>query len=241
MAKAKASPKKKAAAAAKAPLPQRIKRWVVRGMLGLAGFFLLWIIVYSVIAPPITPYMIGERRVLGEVEYEWADAEDISPMVLAAVVAAEDANFCQHGGFDVGAIRAAIEEGADRGASTITQQVVKNAFLWHGRSWLRKALEASMTPVVELLWSKRRILEVYVNIAEFDEGIFGVAAAARHHFGVGPDELTEVQAARLAMVLPSPKLRSASNPTNRERARTASILDGAHTIRKDGRADCFRN
>ena len=137
--------------------------------------------------------------------------------------------------------REAIEGGSNRGASTLTQQVVKNVYLWHGRSWLRKALEAGLTPLVEALWSKRRILEVYLNVAEFDEGVFGVEAASRHYFGVGPGELTASQAARLASVLPSPKTRSASQPGAQLRKRAASIADGAATIRKDGRAACFED
>ena len=135
----------------------------------------------------------------------------------------------------------ALESGALRGGSTISQQVVKNVYLWHGRSWLRKALEALITPYVEATWSKRRILEVYLNVAEFDEGVFGVEAAARHYFGVGPDELTRVQAARLAAILPNPKGRSASRPTDRVRRRAAQILSGADTIAVDGRADCFES
>ncbi len=126
-----------------------------------------------------------------------------------SVVAAEDANFCLHWGFDMAAIRKAIDEGGNRGASTISQQVVKNVFLWHGRSWLRKAMEAAITPVVELVWSKRRILEVYLNVAEFDTGVFGVQAAAQHYFGVSAADLSAVQAARLAAVLPDPKGRDA--------------------------------
>jgi monofunctional biosynthetic peptidoglycan transglycosylase len=137
------------------------------------------------------------------------------------------------------AIRLAIEEGEGRGASTISQQVVKNVFLWHGRSYLRKAMEAVLTPVVELLWSKERILEVYLNVAEFDEGVFGVQAAAQHHFGVDAKDLSDVQAARLAAVLPDPKGRSASNPSDFVRSRTRSILSGAETIAADGRAGCF--
>jgi monofunctional biosynthetic peptidoglycan transglycosylase len=156
-----------------------------------------------------------------------------------SAVAAEDANYCLHWGFDMAAIREAIDRGGTRGASTIPQQVVKNVYLWHGRSWLRKALEAGLTPAVELVWSKRRILEVYLNVAEFDRGVFGVEAAARHYFGVGASELTPVQAARLAAILPDPKGRSASDPSPFVRQRAASILDGAETIRVDGRADCF--
>ena len=104
-------------------------------------------------------------------------------MMARSVVAAEDANYCLHWGFDMGAIREALEDGAARGASTISQQTVKNTFLWQGRSWFRKALEALLTPVVELVWTKRRLLEVYLNVIEFDEGVFGVEAAAQSYFG----------------------------------------------------------
>jgi monofunctional biosynthetic peptidoglycan transglycosylase len=139
------------------------------------------------------------------------------------------------------AIRAALEEGSGRGASTLSQQVVKNVYLWHGRSWARKALEAVITPVVEMIWPKRRIIEVYLNVAEFDEGVFGIDAAAHHYFGVAPSQLSAIQAARLAMVLPNPKGRSASKPTSAQRKRTAQIRDGAATIRLDGRANCFED
>jgi len=132
-----------------------------------------------------------------------------------------------------------MDAGGARGASTISQQVVKNVYLWHGRTLWRKALEAAITPVVEAVWSKRRILEVYLNIAEFDTGVFGVQAAARHYFGVDAADLTPVQAARLAAILPDPKGRSASNPSQQVRARAGRILDGAETIRVDGRAACF--
>ena len=145
-----------------------------------------------------------------------------------SAVAAEDANFCLHWGLDVNAIRDRIARGGNGGASTISQQVVKNVYLWHGRSWAREAM-----------WSKGRILELYLNIAEFDEGVFGVQAAARHYFGVNASDLTAVQAARLAAILPSPKTRSASDPSASVRRRAASILDGAATIRVDGRAACF--
>lgn len=202
---------------------------------------LLWILSYRIINPPTTLYMLSERGYLGEIDSQWVDADDVAPVMLRAVVAAEDANFCLHMGFDLDAIKNAIDSGANRGASTITQQVVKNAFLWHGRSWARKALEALITPVVELTWSKRRILEVYVNIAEFDEGVFGVHAASRHYFGIGPESLSSVQAARLAMVLPAPKARSAEAPTAAQRRRIAVIEDGAQLIATDGRAACFED
>ena len=139
----------------------------------------------------------------------------------------------------VGATRAAIEEGGNRGASTLTQQTVKNVWLWQGRSWPRKALEALFTPVVEAIWSKRRILEIYLNVAEFDTGVFGIEAAAQHHFGVSAADLSAQQAALLAAVLPNPKERQAVNPSSATQRRARAIADGAATIRADGRAACF--
>ena len=174
-------------------------------------------------------------------DFSWVDFDEISPIMAQSVVAAEDANFCLHWGFDMAAIRTAIDDGGNRGASTLTQQTVKNIFLWPARSWSRKALEALLTPVVEIMWSKQRILEIYLNIAEFDIGVFGVEAAAQHYFGVQPKNLSPVQAAHLAAVLPSPKTRSASNPTSFVRARATAIADGAATIVKDGRSACFED
>ncbi len=200
---------------------------------------LLTISLFAFVDPPTTPYMFSEGRRLGGVDQSWVALEDITPDLARSAVAAEDANFCQHWGFDVKAIRAAIEGGSARGGSTISQQVVKNVFLWQGRSWVRKALEALITPVVEAVWTKHRIIEVYLNVAEFDEGVFGVEAASWHYFKVGPDELTAAQAARLAAVLPNPKGRSASKPSNATRKKAASIMDGAATIGRDGRAACF--
>jgi monofunctional biosynthetic peptidoglycan transglycosylase len=217
------------------------RRWFLRGLLGLAVFVALMIGLYAVVNPPVTPYMLGERMRGEAIRYDWVPMERIAPVMARSVVAAEDANFCLHWGFDMEAIREAIEEGGQRGASTIPQQTVKNVYLWHGRSWPRKAMEAALTPLVELVWSKRRILEVYLNVAEFDRGVFGVEAASRHYFGVSAADLTPMQAARLAAVLPDPKGRSASEPSRFVRNRAASIADGAATIRADGRAACFES
>lgn len=202
------------------------------------GFVLLATLIYALIAPPTTPYMFSEGRRLGGVTRDWVSMEDIAPVMARSAVAAEDANFCLHWGLDVNAIRGAVERGRG-GASTISQQVVKNVYLWHGRSWLRKAIEALWTPLTEAAWSKRRILELYLNVAEFDEGVFGVQSAARHYFGVDAADLTPVQAARLAAILPSPKNRSASNPSQFTRNRASQIMSGAATIAADGRAECF--
>ncbi|MGO4916772.1 monofunctional biosynthetic peptidoglycan transglycosylase [Pseudogemmobacter sp. W21_MBD1_M6] len=200
-----------------------------------------FVVLFSLVNPPTTYYMLSESRRLGGIEQDWVAISEMSQFVPRSVVAAEDANFCLHWGFDMSAIRKALDEGAARGASTLSQQVVKNVYLWHGRSWPRKALEAILTPAVEAVWTKRRILEVYLNVAEFDEGVFGIDAAAHHYFDVSPDKLTALQAARLAAVLPNPKDRSASKPTAYIRKRTGSIMDGAATIRADGRSACFES
>ncbi|MBM1220637.1 monofunctional biosynthetic peptidoglycan transglycosylase [Ponticoccus sp. SC2-23] len=214
-------------------------RWIMRLFFGAIAVVLLAVIAIAAIDPPITPYMYQERQRLDEIRSEWVDLDEIAPVMARSAVAAEDANFCEHWGLDLDAIRQAMEDGAVRGASTISQQTVKNVYLWHGRSYVRKAVEALLTPVVEAVWSKRRILEVYLNVAEFDEGVFGVQAAAQHYFGVDAADLSAVQAARLAAVLPNPKNRSASNPSSFVRSRAASIADGAATILADGRAACF--
>ena len=217
-----------------------LRRVVLWGVLGVCGFALLWTLLYAVINPPTTPYMISEGRRLDGVRQDWVAMDDIAPVMARSVVAAEDANFCLHWGLDVNAIQSAVESGRG-GASTISQQVVKNVFLWHGRSWARKAIEALWTPLSEAVWSKRRIVEIYLNVAEFDEGIFGVQAAARHYFGVDASDLTARQSARLAAILPSPKNRSAANPSSFTRNRAAAIMSGAATIAADGRSECFES
>jgi monofunctional biosynthetic peptidoglycan transglycosylase len=216
-------------------------RWVTRLGLAVVVVAVGVIVAHRAIDPPKTLYMRQEESRLGGIDHGWTPMARIAPVMARAVVAAEDANFCRHWGFDMTAIRKAIADGGRRGASTISQQVVKNVYLWHGRSWPRKALEALITPVVEAIWPKRRILEVYLNIAEFDTGVFGIEAAARHYFGVAPSALRPVQAARLAAILPAPKQRSASAPGAFVRDRAAQIMDGAATIRRDGRAACFED
>ena len=227
------------------PVMRSIKRRVWRVILRTISVAfivaVLLVVLTAFINPPTNAYISSENRRLGGVKQDWVPMEDIAPVMARSVVAAEDANFCQHWGFDLVAIKLAIAQGSSRGASTLSQQTVKNVFLWQGRSWLRKAMEALMTPLVEAIWTKRRIVEVYLNVAEFDEGVFGVGAAAKHYFGVKPAQLTATQAARLAAILPSPKTRSASKPSNAVRKRTRQIISGAATIRADGRADCFES
>lgn len=218
-----------------------IIRWSFRGICVVVFLTVAITALWAVINPPTTFYMMQESRRLGGVDYRWVSMDNIAPVMARSAVAAEDSNFCLHWGLDVTAIRKALDEGSGRGASTISQQVVKNVFLWHGRSWVRKVMEAALTPLMELVWSKRRILEVYLNVAEFDEGVFGIEAAAQHYFGLNAASLSAVQAARLAAILPDPKGRSAHRPSNFVRNRAGQIVDGAATIRADGRNACFQS
>ena len=240
-------PDPEALAQSDAPRARRRLRPLRRGAWWLAGW-LRWIglrllalmaalvLLFSVVNPPTSWTIIaGQREFPGRAERQWTDIDDIAPQMVRAVVAAEDANFCRHWGFDMVEIRRVIASGSSRGASTITQQTAKNVFLWQGRSWPRKALETLYTPMIEALWSKRRIVEVYLNLAEFGRGVFGVHAAAQHYFKTTPDRLTMAQAAALASILPAPKKR---NPQTGS-ARTRAIVSGARTIQADGRDSCL--
>jgi monofunctional biosynthetic peptidoglycan transglycosylase len=220
-------------------------RWLLRKLFYAVAIFavltVLLVTLFRFANPYLTYYFVSERMRLGEVNRQWVPIDSFSPFVARSVVAAEDAQFCTHHGFDLAAIKLALKDKKHRrGGSTLSQQVAKNVFLWQGRTWLRKGLEVWFTVLIELIWPKKRILEVYLNIAEFDEGIFGAAAAGRSYFNTPPDKLTALQAARLAAVLPSPKKRSANAPSKELRRRTRQIIAGAATIRQDGRADCFQ-
>lgn len=245
MVKQARKPRKKKAAKSAAGIPRipsgrQMLRWAGRGLVGAAALFLLLVLVYTILNPPMTAYMLAESIRNGGIKRDWVSLEEMSEEVPRAVVAAEDANFCLHWGFDMAAIREAIDQGGTRGASTLTQQTVKNVFLWHGRSWPRKALEALMTPVVELVWTKRRTLEIYLNVAEFGQGVFGIEAAAQHYFGIPARDLSGARAALLAAALPDPKDRNPARPSGYLRKRARQIAEGADTIRADGRADCFQ-
>ena len=226
-------------------LPRALRRlllWPLR-LLGWALIgAVLWVAAYRWVDPPGGYYMAREWLRLGHVERQWRDLDAVSSDLARAVMAAEDAKFCDHWGFDVAAIRQVLEGGDEgrrmRGASTISQQVAKNVFLWHGRSWVRKGLEAGFTLMIEGLWGKRRILEVYLNVAELGEGVFGAEAAAQRYFVRAAARLSLEQAARLAAVLPDPKGRDPRRGTDYMLHRSASIADGAETLRQTGRADC---
>lgn len=215
--------------------------WLSRLALACLAVAVLVVGVYRFVDPPLTYLTLTEKRRLGSISHSWVPMEEISPELARAVVAAEDANFCLHWGFDMAAIRDAASSGAERGASTLTQQVVKNVFLWPDRSWTRKTLEALITPIVELLWPKRRILEVYLNVAEFGEGVIGAEAAAEAFYRQRAEDVTLEQSAAMAAVLPNPKARSVTKPSDFLKKRALQIADGAKTIQSDGRSACFED
>nr|WP_234987814.1 monofunctional biosynthetic peptidoglycan transglycosylase [Lysobacter spongiicola] len=217
------------------PRPRR--RWLRRLLalpLVLALFTVLQVASLRFIDPPFSAFMAARQLqaiTSGEQDfnlaYDWRDREDVSAHLPLAVVAAEDQKFAGHHGFDIEAIRKARRNnergGKVRGASTISQQTAKNLFLWSGRSWVRKGLEAWYTALIELMWPKSRILEVYVNVAEFGDGVYGAQAAATRYFGKDASALQPAEAARLAAVLPSPKRYSAERPGPYVQRRTAAI------------------
>ncbi len=173
-------------------------------------------LLFRWIAPPFTPLMVLRWTQGHGIDQRWVPLEEISSHLVRAAIASEDGKFCSHSGFDWAAIDNAIdryeEGGRVLGASTISMQTAKNVFLWPGRNFLRKGLEAYLTPFIEALWPKRRIMEVYLNIAEWGDGIYGAEAAARHHFRKSAKALSAREAALLILVLPDPLDRSAARP-----------------------------
>ncbi len=187
---------------------RRALGWIIRLSLIVAAFSAIWVAAYRYINPPITTLMVIERLRVGKLERDWRPLTAISPNLRHAVIATEDSPFCRHHGFNWKEIYRAYQDAERRrGGSSITQQTAKNAFLWPDASWLRKGVEAGFAILIELIWPKERILEVYLNIAEFDAGVFGAEAAARHYFGVSASDLSLDQATRLAWLLPSPRSR----------------------------------
>lgn len=213
---------------------RRKKSWMRRVLLLLPGLWLaslVPVLLLRFVDPPTSAFMLArhwEARADADfrLRWRWVDWDQVSPQLPIALVAAEDQKFPHHRGFDLDAISNVLGEGGDRparGASTISQQVAKNLFLWRGRSWLRKAIEAYYTLAIEVLWPKRRILEVYLNIAEFGDGVYGAEAAAQHYFGIPAARLDGSQAALLAAVLPNPKRYRVDAPSPQVLQRRAWI------------------
>ena len=195
----------------------RLLWWVVSLFLWLWVLSALIVLLLRFVPPPTTSFMIQTAFRNGLYAYRWQPYEQISPDMALAAIAAEDQRFPAHSGFDIDAINAAIrdaESGANlRGASTITQQVAKNLFLWPGGGFVRKGIEAWLTVLIELFWDKQRILEVYLNVAQFSDRTFGVEAASQQFFQISAQDLTAQEAALLAAVLPGPELYSIDAPS----------------------------
>jgi len=195
---------------------RRLKRALLLAPVAFLTLSIVLVVIYRFLPPPITPLMVI-RLVEGEdLDKDWVSYDQVSPYVFKAVIAGEDARFCQHLGFDLEAIGKALQHNKRsrhlRGASTITQQTAKNLFLWPGRDPVRKVFEAYFAVLLELFWDKRRILEVYVNVVEFGHGIYGIEAAAQAYYKKSAKDLTAEEAARLAAILPSPLHRTPQRP-----------------------------
>lgn len=211
-------------------------------LLALALLPIGGVLIHAVVPPPATLLMVSQVVAGHGLAYRWRSLNHISPRLVEAVIASEDTQFCAHDGFDFKAIEKAMDSNARgrrvRGGSTISQQTAKNVFLWPGRSWVRKGLEAGYTVLIETVWSKRRILEVYLNVAEWAPGVYGAEAAARHWYGKSADALTAREAARLAAILPSPRRYSASAPGPYVRRRASRVQAAMGTVRNEGLAAC---
>ncbi len=214
-------------------------KWSVRFVLFFFSLIFIILLLTKWINPPITTVILSESISLDQkVNQEWRTIDKIGKNVILTVLASEDSNFCTHNGFDFNEIFRAKEKGFSRGASTISQQVSKNLILWRERSWFRKGLEALITIMIEALWSKKRILEIYLNIAETGNGYFGIQAISNSLFKKNSYDLTLKEASYIAVTLPNPKKRNAKKLSINLKKRAESVRNGANTLRLDGRASC---
>jgi monofunctional biosynthetic peptidoglycan transglycosylase len=232
------------------------RRSLIARILGLAAkaavlfvlVSLLWVLAYRFVPVPVTWPMARDALAGRHVERQWVGLSRIAPAVPRAAIGAEDARFCEHNGFDFEAMEAAAARNAKaaergsakvRGGSTISQQTAKNAFLWPGRSYIRKGLEAYFTVLIEAIWGKPRIMEVYLNIAEMGPGIYGVEAAAQHYFHKSAAQLTPAEAARIAAILPQPIKRNAAAPGRFVKRYANRIERRARVVRNEGIDGCL--
>lgn len=204
-------------------------------------FSVLWVLLYRFVPPPVTATMILDGKGITK---DWVPLGEIDPDMPRAVIAGEDSKFCTHHGFDREAILDAMRRNANggriRGGSTISQQTAKNAFLWQGGGFFRKGLEAWFTVLIETLWPKKRIMEVYLNVAETGIGTYGVEAGAIRYFNHGADRLSRTEAARIAAVLPLPKKRAAISPSGFTRRYGNSIMRRIGIVKRTGLDACLR-
>ena len=221
----------------------RIGWWLGRAIVYFIAGSVLWVLIYKFVPPPVTFTMLGDVFAGRGLDKDWMAISDIDPSMPRAVIAAEDAKFCSHDGFDREAIQKAMKYNARggriRGGSTISQQTAKNAFLWQGGGFFRKGMEAWFTLLIENIWGKQRIMEVYLNVAETGVGTYGVNAGAQHYFGHDADEMTTLEAARIAAILPLPKKRDAAAPTGYTRRYGNRIKARSGVVRRDALDACL--
>lgn len=222
----------------------RVIGWGIRAFFLFVIISLLWVLIYKLVPPPITFTMLGDLLGGRSISKDWTSLEAIDDDMKRAAIAAEDSKFCSHSGFDQDAIAEAMRRNAQgrgviRGGSTISQQTAKNAFLWQGGGYFRKGLEAWFTLLIETMWSKQRIMEVYLNIAETGIGTYGVNAGAQRYFNKDASSLSRSEAARIAAVLPLPKKREAIAPSGFTRRYGNSISRRIAVVQRDGLDSCL--
>jgi monofunctional glycosyltransferase len=225
-------------------IASQLVRWSVATIAIFVLGSILWVLAYRFFAPPVTFTMIGNAVGGHSITSEWMPLSKMDPNAARAAIAGEDGKFCGHNGFDAGAITAAWRKNARggkiSGGSTISQQTAKNAFLWQGGGYFRKGLEAWFTLLIENLWGKQRIMEVYLNIAETGIGTYGVNAGAQRYFGHDSSRLSVAEAARIIAVLPLPKTRDASDPSGFTRRYGRMVAARAAVVAREGLDACLR-
>ena len=217
--------------------------WLIRIVIGLILFSILWVLAYRFVPPPVTATMLGDLFAGRGINKDWMSLDEMDRDMVRAAIGAEDGKFCQHHGFDWDAIQDAAKRNASggriRGGSTISQQAAKNAFLWQGGGYARKAAEAYFTFLIENLWGKRRIMEVYLNVAETGIGTYGANAGSQRYFGHDASAMSATEAARIAAVLPLPKKRGAIAPKGFTRRYGNTIAARIGQVRRDGLDACI--
>ena len=221
----------------------RLIRWLFKAVLWFVGLSVLWVAIYRVVPPPVTVTMLTNALDGRGISKNWMPLSKIDPNMARAAIGAEDARFCAHHGFDFTAIQKAMAHNEDskriRGGSTISQQTAKNVFLWQGRSYLRKGLEAWFTVLIETIWGKHRIMEMYLNVAETGIGTYGVNAGSQRYFHHDASHMTPAEAARMAAVFPLPKVRGAVAPVGYVRRYGNRIAARIGTVRSGGYDRCL--
>lgn len=223
----------------KRSFPIRIIKLLFRLLIYFILITLLWVGLYAFVPPPVTATMLMDDNGITK---DWVPLSDISPNLTRAVIAAEDGKFCSHDGFDRQAIAKAIEHNRQgkriRGGSTISQQTAKNAFLWQDGGYFRKGLEAYFTFLIEKIWGKKRIIEVYLNVAETGIGTYGAQAGAQRYFKKDASDLTKLEAARIAAALPLPKKRAVNGASGFTRRYGNTIAARINVVKNEGLDDC---